>query len=118
MIGGECSLDALPKGVTIKHKSESTSIMLGLSTTDAEEYPCRTQLSSTIPNHIHKEKEKYGNELLNTAIKDIVMMQEDILSIKREFDDFKIKQNDSIQGIRTELSRLTKSFTRVYGKKF
>ena len=44
-------------------------------------------------------------------------IQVDMDNMNQEFQDFKTKQNADIQDIKMELSRLTKFFNRVYGKR-
>ena len=43
---------------------------------------------------------------------------ENFENIQTEWDDFRFQINDDIQNIKRELYKLTKSFTRVYGKRF
>ena len=124
MIDAESSLDSLPKRIIIKKENDSTSLMLEPVSTNTDKQPCQATLTSRIPVPIHDEIEKHVHELMNTTMKDIGTMKQDLLSIKREFDDFKTKlnglnttQNDKIQDMKNELCKLTKIFTRVYGKK-
>ena len=42
----------------------------------------------------------------------------ELFRTKNELQELKIKLNEDIQDMRNELSKLTKRFTRVYGKKF